>query len=237
MPVADIEAIAHAQRMMTTRRGPVVPRIGFSPGLPLARDPPPPDLDRAGGIGEIEDHHDVADIALGRRRQVGVAAIEIVAVHTAAGRAPLGDQLRRAGARDVIDPDAPAELGRSALAQPLVVDDHDAVRHPHLVGMPALRQIDGRELARLARIGHVHDRGAARPAHVADKERRALDPNLPSARAVEVRYQRGVGSTRHKTLDQVTFIGAGYRHCAVGPGALELRRFSRYCRRRRGPTS
>src|SRR5262249_42310656 len=62
---------------------------------------------RAGGIGEIEDHHDVADIALSRRRQVGVAAIEIVAVHAAAGRAPLGDQLRRAGARDVINCDAP----------------------------------------------------------------------------------------------------------------------------------
>jgi len=223
--------------MMTTRRGPIVPRIRFSSGLPLPGHPPAPDLDRASGIGEIEDHHDVADIALGRRRQISVAAIEIVAVHTAAGGAPLGDQLRRAGARDIVDRDASAELGRSALAQPLVVDDHDPVRHPHLVGMPALRQIDGRELARLARIGHVHDRGAARPAHVADKERRALDPNLPSARAVEVRYQRGVGSTRHKTLDQVTFIGAGYRHCAVGPGALELRRFSRYCRRRRGPTS
>ena len=165
--------------MMTTRRGPIVPRIRFSSGLPLPGHPPAPDLDRASGIGEIEDHHDVADIALGRRRQISVAAIEIVAVHTAAGGAPLGDQLRRAGARDVIDCDAPAELGRSALAQPLVVDDHDAVRHPHLVGMPTLRQIDGRELARLARIGHVHDRGAARPAHVPDKKHRALDPNLP----------------------------------------------------------
>src|SRR5262249_60689208 len=115
-------------------------------------------------------------------------AMKIIAVPTAAGGAPLADQLRRAGTRDVKDCDAPAELGWSALAQPLVVDDHDAVRHPHLVGMPPLRQIDGRELARLARIGHVHDRGAARPVHVPDKERRALDPNLPSTRAVEVRY-------------------------------------------------
>src|SRR5262249_55957294 len=45
MPVADIEAIAHAQRMMTTRRGPIVPRIRFSSGLPLPGDPPPPHLD------------------------------------------------------------------------------------------------------------------------------------------------------------------------------------------------
>src|SRR5215467_7661018 len=115
----------------------------------------------------------------------------------------------------------PAELGRSALAQSLVVDDHDAVRHPHLVGMPTLRQIDGRELAGVARIGHVHDRGAARPVHVPDKERRALDPNLPSARAVEVRYEGGVRSTGHETLDKVTFVGAGCRRYAAGPGALD----------------
>src|SRR6516162_275245 len=160
MPVADIEAIAHAQRMMTTRRGGVVPRIGFSPSLPLARDPPAPDLDRAGGIGEIEDHHDVADIALGRRRQVGVAAIEIVAVHTAAGRAPLGDQLRRAGARDVIDPDAPAELGRSALAQPLVVDDHDALRPGSRSAILGWFSIDS---TRNARPSDVRRGGAAGP--------------------------------------------------------------------------
>src|SRR5262249_55238678 len=85
MPVADIEATAHAQRMMTTRRGGVVPRIRLSSGLPLARDPPPPGLDRAAGIAEIEDHHDVADVALGRRRQVGVTAIEM---RGGAGRAP-----------------------------------------------------------------------------------------------------------------------------------------------------
>src|SRR5262249_50107839 len=48
--------------------------------------------------------------------------------------------------------------GRFMRGEEDVVDDHDAVRHPHLVGMPPLRQIDGRELARLARIGHVHDR-------------------------------------------------------------------------------
>src|SRR6516165_11214027 len=66
----------------------------------------------------------------------------------------------------------------------------------------------GRELAGLARIGHVHDGGAARPVHVPDKERRALDPDLPTARAVEVRYESGVRSTRHETLDKVTFVGA-----------------------------
>src|SRR5262249_31836002 len=75
-----------------------------------------------------------------------------------------------------------------------------------LVRMPTLRQIDGCELAGVARIGHVHDRGAARPVHVPDKERRALDPTLPSARAVEGRYEAGVRSARHESLDKVKSV-------------------------------
>src|SRR5262245_57270195 len=105
VPVADIETIAHAQRMMAARRGPVVPRIRLAAGLPLPRDPPPPDLDGVGRIGEVEDHHDVADIAFGGRRDVGVAAVEIVAVHAAAGGAPRGDQLRGAWTRYVVNAD------------------------------------------------------------------------------------------------------------------------------------
>ncbi len=109
-------------------------------------------------------------------------------MHAATSRPPLGNQLRGARARDVVDPYSAAKFGRSALAQLLVVDDHDAVRHPHFVGMPTLRQVNGRELAWVARIGHVHDGSAARPAHVTDIENRALNPNLPSARAVKVRH-------------------------------------------------
>ena len=188
VPVADIEAIAHAQWMVATRRGPVVPGIRFCPSLPLTRDPPPPHLDRTSGIGEIEDHHDVADIALDRRRDIGVASVEIEAMHAATGRAPFRDQLGSAWARNIVNRNPAAELRRVGGPKLLVVDDHDAVRHPHFVGMPTLRQVNGRELAWVARIGHVHDGGAARPAHVTDIENRALNPNLPSARAVKVRH-------------------------------------------------
>ena len=204
MPVADIEAIAHAQRMMAARRDPIVPGIGLAAGLPLARDPPAPDLARTGRIGEIEDHHDVADIAFRRRRQVGVAAVEIVAMHAASGSAPFGDRLRIARARDVVDRDPAAELGRAGLTELLVVDDHDAVGGPHLVGVPALRQIDAREPARMARVGRRRRWWSLRGVHVADKEGGAVDPDLPAARAVEMRHEAGVRSARHETLDGVT---------------------------------
>ena len=127
MPVADIETLAQPQGMVAARRYPIIPRIILAAGLPLAGNPPPPDLDRFGGIGEVEDHHDVADVALGRGRDVGEAAVEIEAVHAAARSRHLRSAL--AGwARDVVDRKAAAELGGAAVAEPLVVDDHDAVR-------------------------------------------------------------------------------------------------------------
>src|SRR3954451_14267288 len=113
--------------MMAPRRHPVVPRIGLAAGLPLARDPPPADLDRFCRIRQIEDHHDVADIAVGGRRDIGVAAVEIVAVNAATAVLPLGYELGSVRLADVIDAQAPAELRRPAVAEPLVVDNHDAV--------------------------------------------------------------------------------------------------------------
>src|SRR5206468_2350917 len=83
MPVADIETIAHAQRMVATRRRPIFPGIRLAAGLPLAGNPPPGDLDRLGRIGEVQDHYDVAHAALRGRRDVGIAAIEIIAVDAA----------------------------------------------------------------------------------------------------------------------------------------------------------
>jgi ATP dependent DNA ligase domain len=46
--------------MVATRRHPIFPGIRLAAGLPLARNPPPGDLDRLGRIGEVQDHHDVA---------------------------------------------------------------------------------------------------------------------------------------------------------------------------------
>ena len=128
MPVADIEPVAVAQRMMAARRHPIRPRIVLAARLPLAGNPPAPDLDRLCGIREVEDHHDIADVAFDRRRDVGVAAVEIEAMHAAADGRPFGDQLRLARPRNVVDRDTAADLAAAGFAELLMIDDHDVVR-------------------------------------------------------------------------------------------------------------
>src|SRR5882757_3378262 len=88
MPITDVEPIAHAHRMVAARRRPRVPGIRLAAGLPLPRDPPTPDLFGAGRILQIEDHHDVADVALGGRRNIGIASVEIVAVYALSRGSP-----------------------------------------------------------------------------------------------------------------------------------------------------
>src|SRR5258707_5009089 len=56
----------------------------------------------------------------------------------------------------------------------------------------------------MARIGNVDDGRSVRRLHVRDVERRAVNPNLTAARAVEVRHEAAVGLTRHWQLEQVT---------------------------------
>src|SRR6476620_4529885 len=46
VPVADIESIAHAQRMVATRRNPIVPWIRLAARFPLTWNPPSSDLHR-----------------------------------------------------------------------------------------------------------------------------------------------------------------------------------------------
>jgi hypothetical protein len=67
-------------------------------------------------MGEVQDHHDIAHVALRRRRDVGIPAIKIIAVHTATGRSPFGDRFRIARLRYVIDAKPAAEVGGPALA-------------------------------------------------------------------------------------------------------------------------
>src|SRR6266511_482853 len=55
----------------------------------------------------------------------------------------------------------------------------------------------------MARIGNVDDGRSVRRLHVRDVERRAVNPNLTAARAVQVRHEAGVGLARHWQLEQV----------------------------------
>src|SRR3569623_3679733 len=97
--------------MMAPRLHPVRPRVLLAAGLPLAWDPLSAYLLRLRGIGEVEDHDDVADVAFGGRRNVRVAAIEIEPMHAAADRAPHRDQLGLRGIRHIVDIAAAAAVG------------------------------------------------------------------------------------------------------------------------------
>src|SRR5262250_3151700 len=63
VPVAYVEAIAEANRMMAAMVPPR-PRRRLAAARPLPGHPPAPDLTRLGGVGQVEDHHDVADVAV-----------------------------------------------------------------------------------------------------------------------------------------------------------------------------
>src|SRR5207302_257161 len=125
MPVADIKPVAVTQRMVAPRRGPAIPGIGFATGLPLAGNPPASDLDRFCWVRKVEDHNNVADIALSRRRDVGVTAVEVETMNATAFRPPLRDQPRCRWLRHVIDIDAAADVPGLILAEALLVNDHD----------------------------------------------------------------------------------------------------------------
>ena len=73
-----------------------------------------------------------------------------------------------------------------------MIDDHDAVLHPHLVRVPAFRHVDDSEHLGLPGIGDIDDGGAARRPHMADIERGAVDPDLATARAIDMRNLLGL---------------------------------------------
>src|SRR5947208_9049203 len=70
VPIAGIEPLALAQRMMAAVRG-ARPSGLFAAGSPLSGHPPAADLARTRRVAKVEDHHDVAAIALHRRRDIG----------------------------------------------------------------------------------------------------------------------------------------------------------------------
>ncbi|QYU66555.1 ABC transporter ATP-binding protein/permease [Leptolyngbya sp. 15MV] len=157
----------------------------------LPRHPPAAHFHGLRRVREIQDADEVADIAGIGRRDIGVAPIEGEAMHALAAHLHLGDEARLGRVGYVVHAHPRAEFLR-ALAELLVVHQHDPVGHTHLVRMPAHRDRDVVQHARLARVRHVHDRRAMRRPHVPDIHRGAIEPDLPAARRIEPRDLRGV---------------------------------------------
>ena len=82
LPVTRIKPIAVAQRVMAFVRI-ALPRRRLATGDPLSGHPPAADFFGFGRIFQIENHHDVAEVAIHRRRDVSVTPVKIEAVHTA----------------------------------------------------------------------------------------------------------------------------------------------------------
>src|SRR5712671_5152763 len=116
--------------MVTAVRRPF-PAWRLAAGSPLPGHPPAPDLLRARRVLQIEDTHDIAEIAFERRRAVEITSVEIVAMHPGAGGFPARDLARLGRVADVVHAEAAAPTARR-LAGSFVIDHHDAVRHPHL---------------------------------------------------------------------------------------------------------
>ena len=185
MPVAHIQPVTHAQRMVAARFRPVAPWIYLAAGFPLSGDPPFADLDRVFRVLEVENHHDRAAEAFDGRRKIHVAAVEIEAVNAAPDRVP-GRNLTGVGfVGHVVNADTDGKIVRFAGADQFVVTDHDIAAGMHLVGVGAVGHSRVREKLGVFRVGDVDDAGPERIRHVADIGRRAVDADLAAPGAVE----------------------------------------------------
>src|SRR5262249_55364883 len=141
IPVADIQAIAAPDRMVTA----VILRLPtwcFAAGGPLPLHPPATDLFGPGRILQVEDHDDSADIALLLRGNVGVPAIKRETVHARPGALPMADVARVARSADVEDAQADEIISRLLASRTLAVRHHDVIRHAYLVRMQPRRNVD-----------------------------------------------------------------------------------------------
>src|SRR5262249_43723547 len=170
-----------------------LPGWRLAAGGPSAGHPPPANLLRPARVLEIQDHHNIADIAFELGRDVGVAPVEREPMDSVAAAAPRRDLLRLARIRYVVDAETDRlrhffpRQGRTVPARRmLAIDQHDAVRDADLMGMDAGGGGNVRDLVRLLRIAHVDDGRAGRLVDVADIGIVTVDHDLPAAIAIEI---------------------------------------------------
>ena len=185
VPVAHVEPVARADRMVAAVMPPRPARGLPAPG-PLPRHPPAPDLPGPRRIVQIQDHHDIADVAVHLGGDVGVAPVEGEAVHPRAATFPERDLARPARVGDVVDHEAAAHPGRRLVrGLGLAVHHHEPVGRAHLVRVGLGRHLEGGQGAGPGGVAHVHDAGAVGRLHVGDVGDGPVHRDLAAARAVE----------------------------------------------------
>jgi hypothetical protein len=188
VPIADIEPVALAQRMMAAVRRALPARL-FAAGGPLSGHPPAADLARVRWLAEVEDHHDVAAIARNRGRDISVAPVEIEAMDAHAIGLPAGDLARVLRPGHVMDAEPAAKIvGRRIVvsAVALAIDQHQPIVHAHLVRMGAGWHLEPRHEPGMRGVSDIDDRSAGGRTHVADERGRAGNDDLAAARAIEI---------------------------------------------------
>src|SRR5712691_7576364 len=132
----------------------------------------------------LAGHPPAADLLGG---DVGIAPVEVVAVHAGARGLPEGDLTWLDRLRYVVDGE-PAPEPRLELVGwgSLPIDQHEVVHHADLMGVNAGRYLEGGDLARAVRILDVNDGGSVRAFHVGDVRVALVDEDLTAPRAIEV---------------------------------------------------
>ena len=189
VPVAGVQPVAEPEGVVAAVPD-ALPRGGLAARRPLPGHPPAAHLLGPGRVLQVQDHHDVADVALDLGREVGVVAVEVKAVNARA-RGPVETDLPGAGlVGHVVDPEAALKtvLGHAAVA--FVVHQHDVAVDPHLVRMGAIGDVDVRHYLEVPRVGNVHDGRAVGRFQVSDVGVVSLHHHLSAARDVDVSQLR-----------------------------------------------
>ena len=175
---------------MTAVRGLLPGRLLASAG-PLPRHPPTADFGQLGWVLEIDDDDDVSEIAVCGRREIGVALIEIEAVHALPAGFPSAQQMRFARVGHVVNVGAALPISRRRVRiveVEFLIDDHGVAGHAYLVRMRAGRHFQLGHDNRIFRIAHVDDGGAVGRAHVTDEGEAIADDDLAAAGHVDVTH-------------------------------------------------
>ena len=159
-PVAEVGAITQDVRRSVQGD---TSRWGLSGGDELLGEEPHRHLLGTAGVGDVEDHVDVAVEPAATRRHMHIATTgEVVAVHAVLAGVPLAEQPRNGRIADVEESDAfggvecrIASPGRRSMLHAL---DQQIVGDLDLPGRGMIGALDRADEARVGGVGHVEDR-------------------------------------------------------------------------------